>query len=230
VSLIATKAVWAMDVKPVSKLVLLKLAEHADEAGLCYPSLTTICEGTGLSRAAVCQHLSELAAGGFIIRVTGGPAGRTSTRYHIKWSAPQTSPPDKLVRVVDSSSPPDGLQVVREMDPNHHVTVKNHQIRRKTAGNACQAIADSLWQAAHQKSRERSSKKQIFTALKAIPPRDLPLLETLVASLACWNRSEDWSKEAGRFIPGLHRWISNRKWEVEPSIAKPATSRPLLSL
>lgn len=47
-------AVWQLDVPALDKLVLLKLADHADDAGEnAYPSIATIAHWTGVSERSV---------------------------------------------------------------------------------------------------------------------------------------------------------------------------------
>jgi hypothetical protein len=53
---------WAQSVSSTEKLVLLCLADHADQAGRCWPSLTRIQERTGLARSTVAKVLDQLEA------------------------------------------------------------------------------------------------------------------------------------------------------------------------
>lgn len=51
---------WEMPLKGNEKLVLLALADHADDAGQCWPGLERIAEKCGISRASVIEHLNKL--------------------------------------------------------------------------------------------------------------------------------------------------------------------------
>lgn len=63
---------WKVKVgDPQAKLVLLKLADHADEKGECWPTIIQICEATELSERTVHRKLKELEDGGFISRERG---------------------------------------------------------------------------------------------------------------------------------------------------------------
>ena len=107
---------WAFDqpCPPISRLVLLVLADHADETGRCYPSLTRIITRTGLSRDALCRAIADLTASGLIDRKRGHAEDRTSTVYTLHCTGKQygsrTSPGAVLVRETDRSSPGDGLK------------------------------------------------------------------------------------------------------------------------
>lgn len=86
---------------------------------------------------------------------------------------------------------------------------------------------DLLWNAALPKARERSSRYQCRVAWNSIPKQDRPDLETAVAALRAWNKCEEWSKEGGKFAPGLHLFISRRRWEDVPQVRDPiARYRP----
>jgi len=60
---------WAMEQRtgsPVAKLVLVKLADNANEEGICWPSVPLIVEHTELSDRAVRKHLRALEEAGLI--------------------------------------------------------------------------------------------------------------------------------------------------------------------
>ena len=51
---------------PAAKLVLVKLADNANEDGLCWPSVALIVRHTELAQSTVYKHLGELEAAGLI--------------------------------------------------------------------------------------------------------------------------------------------------------------------
>lgn len=59
------------------KFVMVCLANYADERGICYPSVQTICLDTGLDRKTVISSLKRLCENG-LLRDTGQRIGRTS--------------------------------------------------------------------------------------------------------------------------------------------------------
>lgn len=68
------------DLPPTAKLVALCLSMHMSERGdSCYPSISTQCEETGLSRSTVCGHLKLLEEQAYLRRETGLKG--KSTRY-----------------------------------------------------------------------------------------------------------------------------------------------------
>ena len=74
------RAAWSCLAHPATKLVMLALAEHANAAGNCWPSVSRMAKTTGLHRATVMRVLSELEDAGLIVRTRS--RGR-STRYQL---------------------------------------------------------------------------------------------------------------------------------------------------
>jgi predicted transcriptional regulator len=68
------------------KLVILALAERADDGGTCWPSLTHLAEMTGLVRSTVALALIGLEDTRPIVRDRGGSA--KSTRYRLLMDGP----------------------------------------------------------------------------------------------------------------------------------------------
>lgn len=60
---------WALSQKtgsPTSKLILLKLADQANDEGFCWPSQTTISKHCEVSRETVNRHIKRLESSGFL--------------------------------------------------------------------------------------------------------------------------------------------------------------------
>lgn len=54
---------------PISKLVLLKLADNADARGVCFPSLNYLAQYCEVSVRTVKRHVNELEKQGFVKRI-----------------------------------------------------------------------------------------------------------------------------------------------------------------
>ncbi len=73
----ATRWAWKADLKPASlKLVLLSLADRADETHCCFPSASRLSDDTGLDLKTVKSNLRKLSEAG-VIEDTGRRKGRT---------------------------------------------------------------------------------------------------------------------------------------------------------
>lgn len=60
-------AVWPLQMSPVHKSVLVSLADNANDEGVCWPSVATICERTCLSRRSVQGAINSLIEAGFLV-------------------------------------------------------------------------------------------------------------------------------------------------------------------
>lgn len=88
---------------PTERLIMLALADHADDAGRCYPSMQRLQERTGLSERAVQTNVRALTDKGYLRVIVGGgkgnanvyfvsanPAAETPYQMHPAADAPQT--------------------------------------------------------------------------------------------------------------------------------------------
>ena len=91
-SIAARDWAWEQDLPPVTKIVLLALAERADDSGACWPSLNAIAKHCHISRPTVCSHLDKLETAGLLqrerrIRENGS---QRSNRYQLALVNPDT--------------------------------------------------------------------------------------------------------------------------------------------
>ena len=76
---------WTVDgLDAGAKLVLLALADHADDTGLCWPSLERLAERTGRNRSTVQRSLRALVGLGLVSSSVG--SGRRSTSYWVHYA------------------------------------------------------------------------------------------------------------------------------------------------
>lgn len=75
---------WSVPLPPPAKLVLVALADRADDTGRAWPFATELVERTGLSSATLTRHLGALVAAGL---VTQQRRRRTSALYMVQEEA-----------------------------------------------------------------------------------------------------------------------------------------------
>ena len=66
---------------PTERLIMLSLADHADDEGRCYPSIDRLSRRTGLSERAVQTNIAKLRDQGYIKVVLGGGKGRSNLYF-----------------------------------------------------------------------------------------------------------------------------------------------------
>lgn len=85
-----------------------------------------------------------------------------------------------------------------------------------------------LWKQSPSKARTRSSKKQVSDEWRKTRPK--PEQTAVLLALEQWKSCQDWQKQNGEFVPGLHLWIRNRKWEAPPDTATAEPKQKILTL
>lgn len=119
--------VWPLQMPGVPKAVLVSLADNANDHGVCWPSISTICTRTCFQRTAVMEAVGWLEEHGYL--QAEKRAGR-NTRYYITVPSADLFHGEQPVRQPNRSakrtSPPAGPDPsatrtgpVRQTDTNH---------------------------------------------------------------------------------------------------------------
>lgn len=95
-------AVFDGDLAPMKRLIMLALADHADDEGKCFPSISRLCQRTGMSERAVQKNIGELIETGHIERRMN--EGRKGSNLYILTPAPD-APPHEVHPAPDAPNP-----------------------------------------------------------------------------------------------------------------------------
>lgn len=70
---------------PLAKLVLIKLADNANDLGECWPSYQHVADQCEISRRTAMRHIQALEAAGFLRKEErfGGPKGNSSNLFRL---------------------------------------------------------------------------------------------------------------------------------------------------
>ncbi|MEZ8694951.1 helix-turn-helix domain-containing protein [Vibrio splendidus] len=112
---------------PISKLVLLKLADNADARGVCFPSLNYLAQYCEVSVRTVKRHVNELERQGFVKRIKRfDDSGRQrSNIYQLRLpndSHIQQADLDQAARALDQED--------RDLDLNDHTDLDNANVEQ----------------------------------------------------------------------------------------------------
>lgn len=107
---------------PISKLVLLKLADNADARGVCFPSLNYLAQYCEVSVRTVKRHVNELEKQGFVKRIKRfDDSGRQrSNIYQLRLPSDshiQQADLDQAARALDQEDR--GLDLNDQTDPDN---------------------------------------------------------------------------------------------------------------
>lgn len=107
-SLDATRWAWQQAIKPTRKLVLLSIADRADEVHRCYPSIARLVQDTGLDRETIMEAIQDMESAGLMV-VTR--RGGSSSIYQLV-GVPDRNGDDKTGRLksTNQSVKPDRLE------------------------------------------------------------------------------------------------------------------------
>lgn len=123
---------WKANVTHTQKLVLISLADQANDDGICWPSVSTTSQRTGLCERATRRALADLEKQGHIKRSyhTGRPTIYTVTPAldaPMHEMHPCTSCPPPLHHMQDTPAP-DAYDPCTTSQHNHKEPSLNHQL------------------------------------------------------------------------------------------------------
>lgn len=74
---------WGVDLPPAMKLVLLKLADRANDDGECWPGMDVVAQACGVSRASLIRYIQKMEEMGLVnVSKRKGEDGRQQTNVY----------------------------------------------------------------------------------------------------------------------------------------------------
>lgn len=74
---------WGVELPPAMKLVLLKLADRANDDGQCWPGMDVVAEACGVSKASVIRYVAKMESMGLVkVERRKGDDGRQATNIY----------------------------------------------------------------------------------------------------------------------------------------------------
>lgn len=204
------------------RLVLLALADNANDEGECWPSIATIAAKTLISERSVQRHLRSLELRGVVVveQVTG-----RSNRYRITCQEAESVTPDNLSPLTNQaptpaiavSPPPD-----KAVSPEPPVTVNEEPpvTPYPLAGDddalpgltAPKAVEDpeSLFEAWWVRYPRKVNKGGARRAFKAA--RKKASFELLMEAVIRFEERCQRERREEQFIPHAQTWLNGERW------------------
>lgn len=192
-------------------LLLLALADHANEIGFCHPALPLLSHKTRMNVRTVRRLLDELIESGELVRISVG-SGRVSSEYRIAIEGGQNVHPERVPEPTQGGSTdplrvgPQTLRTVIEPSLNHNPPTPHVDDDESIA-------AFILFWEIYPGRRKVDKKKCLRWWVNNVKPADRrPLMDGLNE----WLASPEWKKNGGEFVPMPYTWLNNRRWETPP--------------
>ena len=77
-------------------------------------------------------------------------------------------------------------------------------------------MIDRIWPDYPKKGRERSTRAKARAAWQRIPKGKRPEPETILDALRGWKKCDEWNRDHGAYVPGLHIWIKGEAYLDPP--------------
>ncbi len=121
---------WAFeqDLKPTPKIILLALADYANDHGECWPGINSLCEKSGITRSTLKRNLQILEDDGVIVRRERkrNNGSQTSNRYFLNLGGvqnglppgPQVDPPEPSLKYIDKGAKKSKTKIPNDFAPS----------------------------------------------------------------------------------------------------------------
>lgn len=188
-------------------LMLLAIADFADDDGYAYPSVQTLATKCRMQQRNANKVLASLRESGELeIRQNEGPHG--TNRYRVVLDAPTLS---KLTGAVQTDTLSKRTAAPVHLDPKPlskrtdepPITVNEPSMRANDGFM-------TFWKYYPRKVSKESAQK-VWSKLTP----DAGLQATILQAIEFQKRTEQWQKDGGRFIPHPATWLNGRRWEDE---------------
>ncbi len=213
------------------------LCRRADNrTGIAWPDADSIAVACKMARNTVWASLRRLEERGLIERLPKPFADSNRYKIHTLAIGANGTPIEGLP-ISANGIPIEGLPISANGIPIEGLPIganQSHQSAQMDSHQSAQmdsrkgspkkvlqgrfsnnTLVEAIWAMTPARGKERSSKRELSAALKKA--KHLPPQDEIIRSLEAWKKSESWTKDNGQFIPGIHRWVKDEKWETAPA-------------
>jgi len=230
---------WAFaqeDLKPGPKLVLLALADRANEEGLCWPSIPTLARKCSMGERTVQVVVKFLALCGCLQiseQFVPGTKARRGNLYQLLLA--RVTPIGcgggaDSAGVGGADSAPGGANGSRGGGANGDSasidsSVKNPSGEEKSAPRVALVVSwregfGQVW-ACYPRKVGKGAAEKAYQKINPAPD----LLDTILRKIEAATHTAQWIKDDGEFIPHLATWLNQRRWEDEYPAPSPGPAR-----
>lgn len=181
--------------KPMEKLLYAELTALSKKDGYCWASNGYFAELYEVAKETVSRWLTGLEKYGYIKVSVDRPSG--NQRRIIVFE-------DQYLLTKKS------LPLDEKIKTPHDEKIKQNNINKNNSNKQYRDIDfERFWKAYPRKVAKADALKAFE---KNVPG---PLLETVLNALEKQKRSENWTRDSGRYIPYPATWLNGKRWEDE---------------
>ena len=210
----------AVKISKIEKLILIGLADRADEQGSCYPSKRDLANIAVCSEKTVQRTIQTLQEKGFMkVQARAIDGRQTSNRYFLSldrmMQAMVFSRGDTMSPRVGHSDSPEGDTMSHEphIGTSHLTSQKEPHTLRAAASETAGELFEQFraaYPASRRKTEVKQAKAQFTAALKKV---DSP--QVLIDAAAAYANYCQVQGTEPRYIKGMWRWLRDERWTDE---------------
>ena len=210
----------AVKISKIEKLILIGLADRADEQGSCYPSKRDLANIAVCSEKTVQRTIQTLQEKGFMkVQARAIDGRQTSNRYFLSldrmMQAMVFSRGDTMSPRVGHSDSPEGDTMSHEphIGTSHLTSQKEPHTLRAAASETAGELFEQFraaYPASRRKTEVKQAKAQFTAALKKV---DSP--QVLIDAAAAYATYCQVQGTEPRYIKGMWRWLRDERWMDE---------------
>lgn len=224
--------VWKTDVGPATRrLVLLALADSANDDGVCWPSVETLARKAGCGVSSARRACQELEADGFLVREERDANGRQrSNLYRLSLSAIEGAQIERAPKLSGTGRPDragGGAQIERQ-NPNRETKEGTPTTETSppadgglfpaplepAAPKPEELLAEEFeawWKAYPRKVGKGAAQKAYKSARKDACPEELA--NGLRRASIAWEAA----RTAPQYVPHASTWLNGQRWLDDPA-------------
>ena len=196
-------AAWSADICATDKIVLLALADHANDEGRCWPGVGSIKDKCGLSQRGVQNAIKRLCEAGHLSRIE---RSGTTALYRVHPRTTCTPAGDAPPQEVHPTPAPRAPKPSRTINPSEP-TVLQEKARARESVKSKIGFAE-FWAAYPRRTGKLAAEKAFAMAIKRGTTAD-HIVEAATRYAA--NPPDD-----PQFIPHPATWLNQGRYDDEP--------------
>ncbi len=220
-SIFAIQWAFSRQIKPgTTKFVLVAMADHANENGVTFPSIASLCKKTSLNRKTVINALARLSNAGIILD-TGMRKGRTNQVivYRLIMAENETengTVKQSLIRTGSKTGTVPALLIKSTVNTSKESQKRDTETSVKHQGNK-KNNAHSLFEEWYSHYPLKKAKGQALKAFNKIKPSE-SLVSAMIQALEQQKSEHELKKHHEGWVPDWKypsTWLNGRCWEDE---------------